>query len=66
MSFNPETLSRQLNENPAFQKHFRQDPQGTLKQMGLTVSNEVAATLSQQLAVNKSYVDDEILGCTRS
>ena len=65
MKFDPHKLSSQLNENPAFREHFTQDPQGVLSQMGLTVSNEVAATLSQQLAANKSYLDDEILGCTR-
>ncbi len=65
MSFNPQNLTTQLNENPAFRDHFSQDPQGALSEIGLAVSDEIATLLAEQMTVNKSYIDDTILGCTR-
>ena len=65
MNFDPQLLTNQLNENPAFRDHFSQDPQGALREMGLTVSDEVANLLAEQMTLNKNYIDDTILGCTR-
>ena len=66
MNFDPKNLTTQLNENPAFRDHFNQDPQAALGEMGLTVSDEVASFLATQMNINKSYIDDSILGCTRN
>ena len=66
MSFDPKNLTQQLNENPAFRDHFSQDPQTALSQIGLSVSDEVANLLAEQMVINKSYIDDTVLGCTRS
>ncbi len=52
MSFNPQHLTTQLNENPAFRNHFSQDPQGALSEIGLAVSDEIATLLAEQMTVS--------------
>ncbi len=65
MTFNPQQLTMQLNENSAFRDQFAQDPQGALNQMGLAVSDEIASMLAKQMMEQKTFVDHTVLGVTR-
>ncbi|MEM7030940.1 MAG: hypothetical protein AAF629_15350 [Chloroflexota bacterium] len=65
MTFNPQHLTEALNESGSFQADFAKDPQQILKQFGLTVPNEAAALMAQQLDTTEAQASHDILSVTR-
>ncbi len=66
MTFNPQQLTNQLNHDSAFRERFNQNPQAALQELDLTMSDDVAILLAEQMTMGNRIIDDTVLGCTRN